>query len=252
MDIASLIGLFLSIAVVIMGIFIGSGIGIFIDVPSFLIVFGGTTGVTILRFHMSVVIKSFILGVMTVFFDKSEKPREIIDVAIDVAKIVQKDGILALENYEVKNQFFSKGIGLVVDGHDPEFIKKILESEMKKKIFDTEEGVTMFSGIGEAGPAFGMIGTLIGLVQMLQNMSDPASIGPAMAVALLTTLYGSMIANMAALPFADKLGRKSVELSTTMDLIIESVSSITQGLSPRVMTEMLETYLPEDQRTKED
>jgi chemotaxis protein MotA len=252
MDIASLIGLILSIIVVIFGIFIGSGLDIFIDTPSMLIVFGGTAGVTILKFHMSVVIKSFIIAIQTVFFDKSEKPREIIDVAIDVAKIVQKDGILALENYEVQNKFFAKGIGLVVDGHDPEFISKVLESEMHKTLKDSEEGVAMFTGIGESGPAFGMIGTLIGLVQMLQNMSDPASIGPAMAVALLTTLYGSMIANIVALPFADKLGRKAQEVRTTMDLIMVSVSSITQGLSPRVMTEMLETYLPEEERTQED
>jgi chemotaxis protein MotA len=253
MDLASLIGLILSFAMILFGIISGgSGITIFIDIPSLFIVFGGTIGVTVIKFKLATVAKTFIIGLKAAFLDASESPKELIDISIDIAKIVQKDGILALESYTVKNQFFAKGIGLIVDGHDPAFIKKILASEMKKTIGDSETGVAMFTGIGESGPAFGMIGTLIGLVQMLYNMSDPSSIGPAMAVALLTTMYGSIIANVFALPLADKLGRNLEQHKATMDLILQSIGAITQGLSPRVMTEMLETYLPESERTGGD
>lgn len=249
MDLASLIGLVLSFGMILFGIISGGGgIAIFIDVPSIFIVLGGTTGVTVIKFKLSTVVKTFILSMKAAFIDSTESPKELVDISVDIARIVQKDGILALESYTVKNQFFAKGIGLIVDGHDPEFIKKILSSEMKKQIADKETGVAMLTGIGESGPAFGMIGTLIGLVQMLYNMSDPSSIGPAMAVALLTTMYGSIIANAFALPFADKLGRNLESQKDTMDLVLQSIGAITQGLSPRVMTEMLETYLPESER----
>lgn len=252
MDLASLIGILVSVAMVLFGIFAGGSITIFIDPPSMLIVVGGTVGVTLVKYKLSTFGKTFVLALQAVFFDKSESPKEIVDVAIEVAKIVQKDGILALETYEVKNQFFSKGIGLIVDGHDPEFIKQILRSEMKNKILAGETGVAMLAGIGESGPAFGMIGTLIGLVIMLSNLSDPSSIGSGMAVALLTTLYGSLLANVFALPLSDKLGKNTIEQKNTMVLIMESVGAITQGLSPRVMSEMLETYLPDADKTPAD
>ncbi len=253
MDLASLIGLILAFAMVMFGIISGGGgIGIFIDPPSLFIVVGGTIGVTFMKYKLSTFMKTVVLALKAGFLDSSESPKEIIDVAIDVARIVQKDGILALESYTVKNQFFQKGIGLIVDGHDPEFIKQILASEMKNQIADSETGAALLVGVGESGPAFGMIGTLIGLVQMLYNMSDPSSIGPAMAVALLTTMYGSIIANVFALPLADKLAKNANDKKTTMTLIMESVGAITAGLSPRVMAEMLETYLPENERSGGD
>jgi len=246
MDLASLIGLLLSLSTVVVGIALGGNFAIFVDIPSIFITVGGTIGVTIIKFKLTSIGKSFKMAIQAVFFDRSESPRELIEVATEIAKIVQKDGILALEKYQVKNRFFAKGIGLVVDGHDQEFIQKILDNEMSKYFTEGELSISLLSGMGEAAPAFGMIGTLIGLVQMLQSMNDPSSIGPAMAVALLTTLYGSLIANIFTLPLADKLGKKLAEEKNLYHIIMESVASITQGFSPRVLAEMLESLIPSE------
>lgn len=233
--------------IVLIAILIGSSITIFIDIPSIFIVFGGTIGVILIRYRLASIVNSFKVAIMTAFFEKSESPRELIDMAIEIGRIAQKDGVLALEGKKVKNKFFEKGLGLVVDGHDPEFIGAVLGNEMRKSIKESEDGETLFRSIGDSAPGMGMIGTLIGLVQMLATMDDPSAIGPAMAVALITTLYGSLIAQVFAIPFADKLAQKSQMEKDTMELIIESVTSITKGLSPRVMQELLETYLPGEQ-----
>lgn len=248
MDLGTLIGLIFAIVIVLIAIFIGSGIDIFLNVPGIFIVFGGTIGVTLIRYKLSSIMKSFSVAVQTAFFESTESSRELIDEAIEIGKIVQREGVLALENREVKNKFFAKGIGLLVDGHDPEFIRNVLSSEMKKSIKEKEVGEKLFQAIGDSAPGMGMIGTLIGLVQMLATMSDPSAIGPAMAVALLTTLYGSLIAQVVAIPFAEKLGSRREYEKGNMNLVIESVFSIQSGLSPRVMQELLETYLTEEQQ----
>ena len=244
MDLGTLIGFIAAIVIVLIAILIGSGIGIFVNVPGIFIVFGGTIGVTLMRYRISTIMTSFKIAIQTAFFEKTESPRELIDIAIEIGRIAQKDGVLALEGKKVKNKFFEKGLGLLVDGHDPEFIGAVLGNEMRKSIKEAEEGETLFRSIGDAAPAMGMIGTLVGLVQMLATMDDPSAIGPAMAVALLTTLYGSLVAQVFAIPLADKLGAKSEMEKEMMELIIESVTSITKGVSPRVMQELLETYLP--------
>lgn len=247
MDLGTLIGFVFSVIIVLVAILIGSTITIFINIPSIFIVFGGTVGVILIRYRLASIVNSFKVAVMTAFFEKTESPRELIDLAIEIGRIAQKDGVLALEGKKVKNKFFEKGLGLVVDGHDPEFIGAVLGNEMRKSIKESEDGETLFRSIGDSAPGMGMIGTLIGLVQMLATMDDPSAIGPAMAVALITTLYGSLIAQVFAIPFADKLSQKSQMEKDTMELIIESVTSITKGLSPRVMQELLETYLPGEQ-----
>jgi chemotaxis protein MotA len=247
MDLGTLIGLIGAIVVFIFAILIGSGLGIFINVPGIFIVFGGTIGVILMRYRISTILTSFKVAIQTAFFEKTESPKELIDLAIEIGRIAQKDGVLALEGKKVKNKFFEKGLGLLVDGHDPEFIGAVLGNEMRKSIKESEEGETLLRSMGDSAPAMGMIGTLVGLVQMLATMDDPSAIGPAMAVALLTTLYGSLIAQMFAIPLADKLGAKSQMEKDTMELIIESVTSITKGVSPRVMQELLETYLPGEQ-----
>lgn len=247
MDLGTLIGLIASIIVVLVAILIGSSIVIFINIPSILIVLGGTVGVTLIKWPLSTIVNSFKIAIMTALFDKSESPREMIDLATEISRIVQKEGVLALENYPIKNKFLSKGINLVVDGHDPDFIKQVLQNEMNKSIKESDVGKKLFEGIGESAPAMGMIGTLVGLVQMLATMDDPNAIGPAMAVALLTTLYGSLIAQVFALPIAEKLAKKSAREKDMMSLIIESVFSIQIGQNPRVMSELLETFLSDDE-----
>ena len=155
---------------------------------------------------------------------------------------------LKIPGQEVSNEFLKKGIQLCVDGHEPDFVRNMLNKDINLTIERHDVGQGIFKSIGDVAPAMGMIGTLVGLVQMLASMDDPKMIGPAMAVALLTTLYGAIIANAFALPIADKLAHRSKEERCNKKLILETVGAIQQGLNPRVMEELLKTYLPGNQR----
>ena len=246
MDLATIVGLIAAVAVILFAILIGSGIGIFVNIPGLFIVVGGTICVVLIRYPLSSVINSFVIAAQTAIFDKTESPRELVDLSVEISKKVNRDGLLALENFEIKNKFFDKGIRMLVDGMDKDYISKALVIEMKKSIKAHENGQTVFSSIADSAPAMGMIGTLVGLVQMLANLSDPASIGPAMAVALLTTLYGSVIAQVFGIPIADKLGAKGDLEKNMMNLISESVLSIQSGMTPSVLEQLLETFMPQN------
>jgi chemotaxis protein MotA len=163
--------------------------------------------------------------------------------------VVRKEGVLGLENHEASNEFLQKAIGLCVDGHPPELVEEALAQESQQMAERYEVAERVFRGIGESAPAIGMLGTLVGLVQMLNSLDDPSSIGPAMAVALLTTLYGAFIAQLIALPLADKLQLKAEDENRNQVLIITSIRNIMRGENPRVMTEMLSSFLTPDQRT---
>ncbi len=152
----------------------------------------------------------------------------------------------------MKNEFLRNGIQLVVDGNDPAFVQKMLSKEISLSIERNEIGVKIFKAFGDVAPAMGMIGTLIGLVQMMSNMSDPSSIGPAMAVALLTTFYGAIIATTMALPIADKLSHRSNEERLNKSMILESISAIQEGLNPRMIEGLLNAYLPENKKYSSD
>ena len=156
--------------------------------------------------------------------------------------------MLALEGREIGHPFLEQGINLCIDGHPTEVVQKMLTKDINLSIERHDTGREMFKSIGDAAPAMGMIGTLIGLVQMLSNMDDPKAIGPAMAVALLTTLYGAVIANAIALPLADKLKKIAQEERLSKSLILESVSAIQAGTNPRVVEQLLATYLPDNKR----
>jgi chemotaxis protein MotA len=186
------------------------------------------------------------------FIHKASQPSEIIEQSIELANVARKDGLLGLESVEVENEFLAKGITMVVDGSPPELVSKILAKEISISIERNERGLSIFKALGDVAPAMGMIGTLIGLVQMMSNMSDPKSIGPAMAVALLTTLYGAVIATVFALPIADKLALRSAEERTTKSMILESISAIQEGLNPRMIEGLLSVYLPEEKKGKAD
>lgn len=214
----------------------------FVDVPSVLIVVGGASAVTVVKYPLSHTLQAVKVA-MKAFFHESESPAELIQLGIELATIARRDGLLGLEGVEIKNKFLAKGIQLAVDGHDEEYVARILASEINQTIERHDRGQHIFKGIGEAAPAMGMIGTLIGLVQMMSNMSDPKSIGPAMAVALLTTLYGAVIANAVCLPLADKLSHRSKEEKNNKMLILEAVAGVQKGMSPKVLEEMLLTYL---------
>jgi chemotaxis protein MotA len=179
---------------------------------------------------------------------KSEDASELIRTTVELANLARKEGLLALENFEVENPFLQKGIQLVADGHEPEFVQKVLNQEIESDIALNEVGGDVFKQLGEVAPAMGMIGTLVGLVQMLSAMDDPKKIGPSMAVALLTTLYGAFIANVVAIPLANKLDIRNAEEKVNRSLILQGLLSIQEGLNPRVIEELLKTYLPVNAR----
>ena len=182
------------------------------------------------------------------FMYKSLNPEDIIAETVELADAARKGGLLSLEDKTVSSDFMQRGIQLLVDGHDPEVVKTLLKKEAKLTSDRHEFGASVFSAVGDVGPSMGMIGTLVGLVQMLSNMSDPKSIGPAMAVALLTTLYGAMLATMIALPMADKLNVRKDEEALNASLVIDGLLAIQAGQNPRVIEQMLRNYLPEKKR----
>ncbi len=247
MDIGTVAGLVVGIVLIVIAIFLGGSITAFIDVPSVFIVIGGATAATFIRFTLPDVINTMSVA-MNAFFAKSQAPEEIIKELVTLSNIARKEGLLKLEKQPINDPFLKKAIMYCVDGHEADFIQEVLEKEIDLTLERHSLGQGIFSAIGDAAPAFGMIGTLIGLVNMLGNMSDPASIGPAMAVALLTTLYGAIMANLVALPIADKLKRRSQEEELNKKLVVEGVLGLQKGLNPRVLEELLKTFLPPKKR----
>ncbi len=251
MDIASLVGFLLGVGIIIGAIASGGDVMLFVNTPSLLIVVGGTFGVTLMRIPLTDFLRSFgVLG--KAFLNKKEDPAVLIEDAVRLADVARKNGLLALEGEEIANPFLQKGVSLCVDGHDPVFVKKMLSQEINQLINRHEVGQDMWKGVGDLAPAMGMIGTLVGLVLMLANMSDPASIGPAMAVALLTTLYGAMIANCFALPIVDKLGSVMNYERNNKELILETITGIQEGMNPKVLEGLLNSYVSENKRKTEE
>jgi chemotaxis protein MotA len=248
LDITTVLGLIIGIVVVAVAILTGSDLWIFLNLPGFLIVIGGTFAATLIKFPLSGMFVAFTVGIKAAFVNEHDNPRELIDLSIRLTKRARKSGLLSLEKIKVANSFFKKGVQLCVDGRDAEFIRKMLTKEMDMAIMRQEVGEKVFAAIGDSAPAFGMFGTLVGLVQMLSTMSDPTSIGRAMAVALLTTLYGVLIAHLIALPISEKLRAKSVLERENRMLIIEGIVQIQERQNPTVLVELLEAYLPEKQR----
>ena len=250
MDIATLLGLVIGITVVGLAIMTGSGFGIFLNLPGFLIVIGGTFAATLIKFPISGVFVAFFVGVRAAFVNERESPSEIIELTMRLVKRARKVGLLGLEKVNVRNNFFKKGIQLCADGRDVDFIRKMMTREMELAIQRQETGEKVFRAIGESAPAFGMVGTLVGLVQMLSAMDDPTTIGRAMAVALLTTLYGVLIAQLIALPISDKLEAKNEIERGNRVLIIEALVQIHERNNPTSVLDILEAYLPEKQRNR--
>ena len=214
-DLATLIGL-----ITAFGIVLGA------------IVVGGTVGAVMMKFTLAQFLGAFKVA-LKAFVSKLDKPEDLIEQTVAMANEARKGGLLAIEGKETENTFLAKGIQLMVDGHEPEVVRQTLLTDMNAALERHDIGRKIFKSIGDTAPAMGMIGTLIGPVQMLANMSDPQSIGPAMAVALLTTLYGAMIANIFALPIADKLALRSSEERMIKSMIVDSLSGIQEGRNPR-------------------
>jgi chemotaxis protein MotA len=214
-----------------------------------MIVVGGTLGATMINYPLRDV-----LGVFTVvkkaLFSKNISVNELIKRFVSFAHKSRKEGILALEGEikDVKDEFLRKGIQLSIDGLEPQEISEILETEVDFIKSRHQLGAEVFATMGTFSPALGMIGTLIGLVQMLQTMDDPSSIGPAMAVALLTTFYGSIMANIVCLPIAGKLRTRSKEEVLTKEMAIQGILSLSNGDNPRILEQKIQAFIPPNQR----
>ena len=249
MDLATIIGIVVAFGMVLMGIVAGGPLSLFINVPSLMIVIGGTLGVVFINYPLKDVLS--VAGVIkNVFFAQTHDAQTLIPTFVDFATRARREGILALESAagELDDPFFKQGLELVIDGLEPQSIRDILETETEYVEPRHQKGADILNSMGAFAPAMGMIGTLIGLVQMLQSMSDPSSIGPAMAVALLTTFYGSMLANLIALPMAGKLSTRSKEEALVKGMVIEGIMSISAGDNPRIVERKLHAYLSPDMR----
>ncbi len=251
MDLATLIGLIGAFGIVMTSIILGGSAGTFVNTPSLLVVLGGTVMVTMMKFSLGQFLGAAKIAVKA-FVNKPVQPESLIENSVELAKTARQGGLLALEDAEVVDDFMKSGLGLLIDGHPADTVRSMLLKDLNQTVQRHQDGQQIFKAIGDVGPAMGMIGTLIGLVQMLSNMDDPKQIGPAMAVALLTTLYGAILANMFALPIADKLSVRSGEEYTNKSLIIDALLGIQSGQNPRIIEGMLESYLPRSQRKEDD
>ena len=242
MDIATIIGLIGGTILVLSAIFLGGSAVIFFNIPGLLIVVGGTLATSFIKFSMAEVINSIKVA-MKAFTFKMEPPETIIQKMLSYSKIAKKEGMIALEKEKPKDAFSAKALQYLSDGFDEENIEHMLKKDIRLTIQRHTTGQSVFKGMGASAPAFGMIGTLIGLVQMLANMSNPASIGPAMAVALLTTLYGALIANLVCLPIADKLFFRTQQEQEKNNIVMEGTLGICRGSTGMVLEEALKIYL---------
>jgi chemotaxis protein MotA len=233
---------------VLWGIYLGGSFSAFVDMPSIVIVFGGCFAATLMRFSLMNVVGALASGGKIAFAAHLAKPRDLVDQVAEISDIMRKQGPLGLENFETDDPFMRKGMQLIADGYEGAFIREALERERDLNLNRLSEGQRIFKSIGDAAPAFGMIGTLIGLVQMLGTMDDPSKIGPAMAVAILTTLYGAVVQNVICIPIADKLGSRFDETAVNQTLMIDGLLMVRENKSPTVVREILLSYLPEKLR----
>lgn len=247
MDLATIVGLLGAMGLIVATMLMSGSLAMFINVPSLVIVFGGSIFAVMAKYGLSQFLGAGKVAGKS-FSSKIPDPTDLIDEIIELADMARKGGLLSLEGKEVGNDFLQKGIQLLVDGHDPDVVKALLTNDKNLAEERHETAAAIFSNLASMAPAMGMIGTLIGLVAMLSNMDDPKSIGPAMAVALLTTLYGAVLANAFCEPVADKLKLRSAEEAMIQSLVIDALLAIQAGQNPRVIDSMLRTYLPEGKR----
>ena len=249
MDLATVIGLAVALISVALSIVLGGDPLALINIPSIVVVFGGATGAVICAFPLARILKVHTVILKSVFNDTSDVGEVITDL-VKFAEIARREGILSLENHlgDMKEEFVVRGIKMAVDGTDPDLIRVIMETELEGLMERHMNGKMMLDQFAKYAPAFGMIGTLMGLIFMLGSMDDPSSIGPSMAVALITTLYGAVIANVFAGPIADKLYQNDQAEILLKTVIIAGVMSIQSGDNPRVVESKLLTYLPPSER----
>ncbi len=241
-DGATVFGIVIGSALVVGTIMLGHSPRIFLNLPSFLLVAGGTLAATFIRNPMSAVSGTMAV-VRKAFTTRLASPSMLIGEVVYLSRTARKESLLAMAKADIDDPFLARGISLCADGLEPEQIRSILETEISFTALRHKRGQEILEGMGASAPAFGMIGTLLGLVQMLTSLSDPKALGPAMAVAILTTLYGAVIAYLFALPLADKLKVRSREELLNMRVCLEGVIAIAQGDHPASVDEKLRAFL---------
>ncbi|HUU67900.1 MAG TPA: MotA/TolQ/ExbB proton channel family protein [Planctomycetota bacterium] len=251
MDIATMAGVLAGVALLVWAILMGSGLGSFLDLPSALVVLGGTACATLINFPLAKVLGVFSIMKKALLYKLPALDGEIKRIT-EFAQIARKEGLLALEDKleSLNEPLLQKGIQLVIDGTPPEVLRSILTIDVATMGDRHSEGKTILEVMGAFAPAFGMIGTLIGLVQMLGNLKDPSQVGSGMAVALITTFYGAVLANLIFLPAAGKLSARHKEEALLKELLIEGVLAIQAGDNPRTIEEKLKSFLPPSNRAK--
>ena len=252
MDLGVLFGLLGTWVLIGWALLSGGNVGAYINPPSIILVFGTSMTVLFMSFPVSNLKKMFSVTKQAIV-SHNHSIDKLIEDLVSYAEIARRDGILSLENTtkDIDDPFIVRGIQMAVDGTDPELIEQIMNTELENTIDRHEMGKGMWDAVAKYAPAFGMIGTLVGLVAMLANMEDPSAIGSGMAVALLTTMYGAMIANAFASPLADRLSIRSSEEILYKTIIIKGVMAIQSGDNPRIVEQKLRTFLPPSQRGAE-
>ncbi len=246
MDLGTVLGLIAGVILISTAIISSGEAVIYWDPASLLITLGGTVAATMINYSVRQVLSIFKL-LKVVFITKELEPGEVTSLIVGFAEKARREGLLALEDEanELDNEFLRKGIQLIVDGTDPQLVRNILETKITFVEERHNQGQAIFRTMGTLSPAFGMLGTLIGLVRMLSELDDPSSVGGGLATALITTLYGSLMANLFFIPIAGKLQVKSEKEILMKEVIIEGVLSIQAGENPRIVEEKLNAFLPD-------
>ncbi len=246
MDIASVVGLLLALGLIIGSMMMGTApMTAFIDIPSAMVVIGGALAAAMICFPLKNILSAPMVA-KKVLLNKAPDVPELIKQLVSLAETARRDGLLALEGRldEVDSTFVRLGIQMAVDGTRPEVIEDILRTEVDAIATRHSDGKKIMDQLGRFAPAYGMIGTLMGLIMMLSDMSDPSGIGAGMAVALITTMYGAIISNVFFIPFAEKLGFISKQELLSLEIVIRGIMAIQSGENPRVIEQKLNTFLP--------
>lgn len=243
MDASTVIGLIVAVALIGAAVALGDRPVQFVDVASLLIVLGGTLGVTFIKNPLGRVFSTFAV-VRNAFTRTASRPDDLIAELVELARTARRESLLALERRQIRDPFLARAVALAVDGYEPDAIRQMLETETAALVQRHRYGQELLEGMAASAPAFGMIGTLIGLVKMLSTLDEPARIGPAMALAILTTLYGSLIAYLVCLPLAEKLKNRSREEVAARMLVLEGILAIVEGDHPTSVRQKLTAHVP--------
>lgn len=248
MNLSTLIGIVTGLVLIIFSIMLGGDVTKFFDLPSVLIVLGGVVCATIASYSFEQ-LKKFIASLRDVFRKPDIDLMTDLDQILELANTARREGLLALDGASFTEPFLQKGIELIVDGTDSELVKDILESEISLVDEKDQDSIKVLSSMAQFAPAFGMVGTLIGLINMLMYLSDSATLGPSMATALITTFYGVVLANLLFLPSASKLRTANALRMTRYQMMLEGVLSLQNGDNPRIIRDKLISFIPEENRT---